>query len=83
MGAAIMSTSTSMILLNGIPGDPIRHGRGLGQGDPLSRMLFILAIDPLQILLDIATEQGLLSSFWQRHVRLHTSMDADDAVTKT
>jgi hypothetical protein len=35
-------------MLNGQPGVPIKHARGLRQGDPLSLMLFILAMDPLQ-----------------------------------
>lgn len=45
---ALLVTSHSKILLNGIPGEEIRHGCGLCQGDPLSPLLFILAIDPLQ-----------------------------------
>jgi hypothetical protein len=43
---ALLTTSTSRVLLNGIPLDPIRHGRGLKQGNPVSPLLFILAIDP-------------------------------------
>lgn len=43
---ALLYTSTSQVLLNGIPGQKITHGRGLWQGDPLSPLLFVLAIDP-------------------------------------
>jgi hypothetical protein len=42
MLALIWSTTTSKILLNGLRGCPIKHAKGLRQGDPLSLMLFIL-----------------------------------------
>lgn len=58
----------------------IRHCRGLRQGDPLSPLLFILAIDPLQWLIDAATEQGILAPLPGRDARLRVSLYADDAV---
>ncbi len=76
---ALLYTSTSQVLLNGIPSQRITHGRGLRQGDPLSPLLFVLAIDPLQRLLTKATELGSLSKLRGRMPRLRTSMYADDA----
>jgi hypothetical protein len=55
---ALLSTASSRILLNGIAGAPIFHGRGLRQGDPLSPMLFVLVIDPLHIFLRMQLGMG-------------------------
>jgi hypothetical protein len=52
----------------------------LRQGDPLSPMIFILAMDPLQQLLDMATQAGLLSPIGADPIKLCTSLYADDAV---
>ena len=41
-------------------------------------MLFILAMDPLQRLLDMAMQQGVLSSLPLATARWRTSMYADD-----
>jgi uncharacterized membrane protein YqjE len=42
-------------------------------------MLFILAMDPLQRLMDMATQQGVLSKLPLAAARWRTSMYADDA----
>jgi len=61
--ASLLSTSSSHILLNGVPTAPINHRRGLRQGDPLLSLLFVNAIDPLQKILDLAIEEGHLAKF--------------------
>ena len=46
---------------------------------PLSPMLFILAMDPLQRLLDLATQQGILTPLPITAAKWRTSLYADDA----
>lgn len=75
----LLASSSSRILLNGCPGPAFTHLKGLRQGDPLSPMLFILAMDPLLRMLDAATARGLLEPIPQNAVRMRASLYADDA----
>jgi hypothetical protein len=77
--AALWSSASSRIILNGIPGKPMPHGCGLRQGDPVSPLLFVLAIDPLQYILEAATTNGDLHRLRGRGPFLRTSLYADDA----
>jgi len=75
----LFSTATSRVLLNGSQGDSFEHKRRVRQGDPLSPMLFILAIDPLQKILHLATRQGVLMPLPLTITKFRTSLYADDA----
>ena len=75
----LLATSASSILLNGARGKWFKHRTGLRQGDPLSPMLFILAMEPLQLMLQRATDQGLLTPINNRRAKLRISLFADDA----
>jgi hypothetical protein len=77
--SSLWCTFSSAFLLNGNLGRRILHYRGVRQGDPLSTMLFQLAMEPLQLLFRKAQEMGLL---WKLHPicdAFRVSMNADDA----
>jgi hypothetical protein len=59
--SVVLSTASTRILLNGSPGRRICHARGLRQGDPLSPLLFVLAMEVLNRCFSWAEDQGLLS----------------------
>jgi hypothetical protein len=56
----ILASATSSVLLNGIPGSFFQCKRGVRQGDPLSPLLFVLAADLLQSILNKAMAQGII-----------------------
>lgn len=76
---ALFRTSTSRALLNGQPNENFKHKRGVRQGDHLSPMLFILAIDSLQKLLDLSTQNGVLTLDNTSNGQIGTSLYANDA----
>jgi hypothetical protein len=76
--SGLLSSSSTQVLLNGVPGDHIHHRRGLRQGDPLSPMLFILVMDVLGHMIAKAANEGLLLPLSTRALQHRISIYADD-----
>jgi retron-type reverse transcriptase len=56
----IMGSGTSTVLLNGVHDKVFHCRRGVRQSDPLSPLMFVLAADLLQSLINKAKDMGLL-----------------------
>ena len=57
----MLSSATSSILLNGVPGKHSKCKCGVKQGDPISPLLFVIAADLLQTMINDLLNHGLLS----------------------
>ena len=78
--ATLLSTATSRIILNGRPDNAISHRRGVRQGDSLSPMLFIIAMEVFTRLVATAAAENLLRPIGVPVIRHHCSLYADDVI---
>ena len=76
----ILATSSTRILVNGTPGRPVLNCIGLRKGDPISPVLFIMVMEPLQRMFELATERGLLTPLASVGMKHRLSMYADDVI---
>nr|BAJ87385.1 predicted protein [Hordeum vulgare subsp. vulgare] len=78
--AILLSSSSTRVMLNGVPGPPIWHRRGLRQGDSTSPQLFVLAVDALARLMHRALQTGILRRLHPRRMVPAISLYADDVM---
>jgi len=57
---AILFSGTTSVLLNGVPGKNFSCKRGVKQGNPLSPLLFVLAAEILQYIINGLKDRGIL-----------------------
>uniref|UniRef100_A0A453PG11 Reverse transcriptase domain-containing protein n=3 Tax=Aegilops tauschii subsp. strangulata TaxID=200361 RepID=A0A453PG11_AEGTS len=79
MISLIWGSASSRVMANGELGNRFYHRQGLRQGDPLSPMLFTIAIAPLHWLFLKATTVGALTPLHLPPSQLRVSLYADDA----
>jgi hypothetical protein len=78
--ALLLRTASTCVLVNGCGGAAFLHGRGLRQGDPISPLLFVIAMDVLSTMLRTAEQAGVLSDLASIGLRSRVSLYADDVV---
>jgi hypothetical protein len=79
----LLRTAQTRVLVNGFEGDVFLHGRGLRQGDPISPLLFVVAMDVLAAMFHTVESAGVLSRFGLAGIKHRVSLYADDVVVFT
>ena len=76
--AILLQTASTKVLLNGVPGFSFMHACGLRQVDPISLLLFVIAMEVLLAIFSKAEEVGVISSIRGVSATQRLSIYADD-----
>lgn len=70
--------ASTKVIVNGVPGRSFMHVKSLRQGDPVSPMLFVIAMDVLSKIMIKAVSMGVISTFTGIAAHQSVSIYADD-----
>jgi hypothetical protein len=76
----LLASASTKVLINGNAGPAFRHARGLRQGDPLSPLLFLLAMDTLAGMFKEAEQRRVLADLHTVGIKHRVSLYADDVM---
>lgn len=74
----LLQSANTRVVVNGVPGKRFHHAKGLRQGDPVSPLLFVIAMDSLTCVINKASDEGVLSSFRGISATQRMSLYVDD-----
>lgn len=77
-----VSTSSVLVMVNGVPCEPFRMNRGLRQVDPISSFLFNIVDEPLNFVINKPYSKGLISGIHvgENRVQFTHLQYADDTI---
>lgn len=78
--SAMLSSSSTKVLVNGCPGCRICHACSLRQGDPLSPFLFIIVMEVLNALITEVDRCSVLTPLPSKVIKCRASLYANDLV---
>jgi hypothetical protein len=76
----LLYTANTKVLVNGVPGERIHHGRGLRQGDPTSPMLFVAAMETSSVMIKKVVQDNPFGSLASISPLQRIFVYADDVV---